>query len=256
MKINGKLPLVCSIDFDFFIEENPILDMGHREEGLFLNGMWAIREEQWAAQGKSAREMMPMRMGVVEFVARLRRLLNVPLCEVPAFAAESHAALPKALDMAGIKRCDIVNFDAHHDIAYGHCPKDLVEKFDCGSWGGHLLETGRAKNYAQVYPEWRRKWPEMNEERRLMMAAQWEAEFLYWNDWRPEKRRKVAAVFLCRSGCWTPPCHDREFSKLCRLFGLESIEERPEPKVDAEHVATLKELGEEARRTWSKKGID
>ena len=122
MKKQKKIPLVVSIDFDFFIENDPMLDMGHREEGIFLNTMWAIRQAEWMAiRGKTAREMMPMRERPEDFVGQLRALLDIPF-GLPAFAAESHAMLPKALDMAGIARCDIVNFDAHHDIAYGQCP--------------------------------------------------------------------------------------------------------------------------------------
>ena len=253
MKKQKKIPLVVSIDFDFFIENDPMLDMGHREEGIFLNTMWAIRQAEWMAiRGKTAREMMPMRERPEDFVGQLRALLDIPF-GLPAFAAESHAMLPKALDMAGIARCDIVNFDAHHDIAYGQCPKNLREKYDCGSWAGHLLDTGRVRNYTQVYPDWRIVWPELDKETQLMMAAQWEARFCYWRYFSADlvggrsvfakRKLDIAAVFICRSGCWTPPCYDKDFSLLCRMFGIEPLAERAEPDI-VEHMAAIKEIAE------------
>jgi hypothetical protein len=233
-------PCVVSIDFDFFVKEDPMLDMGHRETSLFLETMWEIRMTSWAARGKTAQQMMPMPESVPQFVTRLRKLFDIPFSRVPAFSSESHAALPKMLKGLDITECDMVNFDAHHDIAYGRAAS-LKTKFDCGSWAGHLIETGVVKSYEQVYPTWRRKFPELSKQSMAKMALRWGADFHYGDAYAPPTRRKVDAVFLCRSGCWVPPVYDKDFNVLSACFGLGPMKER-DVKINTRQLRAEREI--------------
>ena len=61
--------IILTIDFDFFCQEDPMMDMGHRETNFFLNDMWAIRE----AAGRQMQECIPFPLAVPKFYDSLRK---------------------------------------------------------------------------------------------------------------------------------------------------------------------------------------
>lgn len=215
-----RRPLVLSIDWDFFVEEDPMLDMGHRETQLHLEYLWTCRATDWAAREKTIEQMMPMRTAVLDFCAGLMAKFNFKKYAIAT--AESHASIVEAVEQAKFREFDIVNFDAHHDIYYGK----IKDKFDCGSWGGYFLNDGRVNKYTQVYPDWRRKFSELSQGGRAMLAKHlghnWSrVHFDHWKEFTTQRapRRSVDLLFICRSGCWVPPCYDSHLAELCSFFG-------------------------------------
>ncbi len=226
--------LCLSIDFDFFIEEDRALDMGHGETSLFLNAMWDIRSRQFKIVDSAAvedgrldwREKMPMRNSIQDMFKCVHKNFEITR-KTQAASAESHAALGHWLK-ENENVYDIVNFDAHHDINYGRSLDVLKQKFDCGDWAGHLMLNKRIDNYTQVYPEWRKKFPENHETDQHALRRRFgdRVKFAHFDSFMLLKPRKVDRIFLCRSGCWVPPCYDKQFNELSRFFGLGPIEER------------------------------
>jgi hypothetical protein len=214
---NGEaLMRVLSIDWDYFVEEDPMLDWGHREDGIFLDMMWKIRR----IDGKDMRKLAPFRGNEVELAASFFRMM---LKGYDLSVAESHLAI---LDVIGDERdLEIINIDAHHDIFYRQpcCDLDVnsednIKRIDCGCWAGHLIHQGRVTSYTQVYPEWRRKLPEnYNGKAKWIDSHGCKSKFVFGPP--PLKWKQVDKIFVCRSGCWSPPEYDARFTRFVKLLG-------------------------------------
>ena len=208
---------ILSIDWDFFIKEDPMLDMGHREDGFFLNGMWEIREATWHEPVEKTLPMVEKPL-VVALVLRDRFSVNE---HTQAATAESHAPIfDWAKKIAGDDKLEIINVDAHHDISY----KTGFGVADCGNWAGRLMAEGVLKNYTIIYPDWRVKHPETSKmadllkippKKLLVNISVW-----YWQDWVDQNRKvkPIDGIYVCRSGCWTPPCYDEKFNDFCKVM--------------------------------------
>jgi len=230
---------VLSIDWDYFVEEDPMLDFGHRESMMFLHDMWNIRRIQTVinskgkivtkdgkavTQEKDLTKMLPYRGSFWDILALpcLRNRYQIAV-------AESHVAILQLLKDK--KDLEIINIDAHHDIHYGNpasefsvTAKNNVNEAECGNWGSYLVNKGLVKKWVQIYPEWRKKFPEPYDEIDKWMR---EVGKLHFWGFVGEKPRDVIRwgivdlVFICRSGCWTPPEYDEKFNEFCQLIGVE-----------------------------------
>lgn len=221
---------VLSIDWDYFVEEDPMLDFGHREEMIFLNEMWSFRSTRHrlsengkiVLEARDLSQMLPFR-GDESLLSCLPCLRG----DYRIGVAESHSAILKFLD--GRTELSIVNIDAHHDLGYGdHSDYHFeMHETDCGNWGQFLVTSGRVAAWFQLYPKWRRKFPELTAKKGT--AIEWAKEKLggrfrvstaipstviHW--------RFVDLVFICRSGCWVPPNYDERFNHFCARLGSEA----------------------------------
>ncbi|HXJ55900.1 MAG TPA: hypothetical protein VNU68_04470, partial [Verrucomicrobiae bacterium] len=82
--------LILSIDFDFFVKEDPELDIGHGDSQLFNEALWAIREESWQAHGKTAKEILPMVGHPCGLAYHITKRFTIP---ATTGYAESHLAI-------------------------------------------------------------------------------------------------------------------------------------------------------------------
>lgn len=227
------IPVILSFDYDFCFEEDPMLDLGHRESTLFLEGMWSIRAQGWLAKsGKWPEDVIPQQHDPISIAYALWGRLRRQRAQV--YLNESHAGIVSAInEIAPAGQMDIVNVDAHWDILYSDSEiLTYKEKFNCGSWGAHLIANGRVRDWYQVYPDWRQQHPEgavLSECNRIGSYTE-----MYWDQFIRLKLPKAPMLFLCRSGCWVPPVYDLQFNKLAGLFGLPGL---PERKFDREAIA-------------------
>ncbi len=124
---------------------------------------------------------------------------------------ESHAKIvPWISDRWSSVR--VVNYDQHHDWAY--VPDDLctpMPKADCACWASAMHDDGILERYEIVYPSWRCATPEVPPELACLFGFGSTVPIHY----RPVRLRPDA-IFLCRSGHWTPPWDDRAWMYLIR----------------------------------------
>jgi len=221
---------VLSIDWDYFVEENPLLDWGHREEHLFLEMMWQVRSTRLILDAENEPAVIPVDLAeVVPFRGSESMIMRLPCIagDYQIAVAESHLAILQLLK--GQSNIHIVNIDAHHDLGYGiYDPYYFAMREPCcGSWGHFLLTEDRVKSWTQIYPAWRRKYPEQTKKKgtfpewtkkklgaAFKVSTQEPLEVVSW--------RSVDYVFLCRSGCWVPPNYDQRFNQFCRMLGSSS----------------------------------
>ncbi len=216
--------VILSIDWDFFIEEDPMLDMAHMESAMFLELLWAAREFSWRSSGRTPEEVMPIRYKPLHFVNRLVSWFD--LDSYCAGTAESHLEIVDFLEKRPRTRgLRLYHFDAHHDIYYGKHSKIPFEyPPNCGTWMLHLHRKKWIKDPVIVYPKWRKKFPEHTVEKAIKLIPS--ARHTFFESLRVPNRPKVEAVFLCRSGCWVPPCYDDAFNVLSKRLTTHTIPPR------------------------------
>jgi hypothetical protein len=184
---------ILSIDWDYYFPDSFAYDWGHQEKVFFLEAIWQIRTTNHnLITGKEAMD---------EFVPTIpkdfwKRVLKEGTTP-PIFVAESHASI-SALPFTG---ASVTNLDAHHDCGYGRNPS-----LECGNWASHL--GSRIKEYHLCYPEWRKIGAEGKSERQPDSIINGLPE--------PEN---YDIIFVCRSGCWTPPWYDTKFRSFLKQSG-------------------------------------
>lgn len=239
--------LILSVDWDFFIEQDPKLEISNRESEVFLETLWAIRFATWKTRGETPEQNMPMTLSVPGFLNSLFARCNFPSASA---TAESHALIVTWLDKHFRGPFEIINFDAHHDIYYGKASGAELEagRHSCENWAMRLLMDRKLEKYTVVYPDWRLKkgFAEGSFEQimdlRCPAGMESRIRYDYWSNWakKIDARRRPEGIFLCRSGCWSPPCYDQEFNRLARTLGGRRAEIKPR-KIDAEMVNKLSE---------------
>ena len=181
-----------SIDWDFFVPEDPMWDFGHRESRMFLNLMWKMRGADYLKKIKTTgREK--------GFWARLRKKIDIGSATVGV--SESHAVLtPTALSEC--RR--LILFDAHHD-----CFSTQEEGFTCcGDWARQWLECDKNRRLTWVRPAWVDPRPPKDLAARIDVFDE--------DSFDGADMKMASFIHICRSGCWTPPWLDGKFIKFVR----------------------------------------
>jgi hypothetical protein len=233
--------LLVSVDWDFFFEDNPSLDMHRNDSWFHFVQAWAIREAAWKLAGKTVEELIPWKGPTLhEFHREIKERL--PAAWGDSANAQSHVSILKWIDKliarTGVKP-DVINFDAHHDLCYTN-PKNYWTQdgeliAQCGNWVYCALLAGKIGHYRVVYPDWRKRFPEGSYVRgtRNLLPADYRGRFhvSHWSDWLeegPAVKADSVAFFFCRSGGWVPPCYDAKFNEMVEMFapGSEPIPPR------------------------------
>jgi hypothetical protein len=223
---------ILSVDWDYFFPPSDPYDWGHRETVLFLEMIWKYRV--------GCHNLFTKKLALDEYCPTIpdnfwkQVISNKP----HIFIAESHASLHHIMNTVFKRKKihSITNFDAHHDCGYGQ-----MKTLECGNWGAFALRKGIEVHIR--YPEWRKK--EENSEsmgsdclgalggnlENLNKPKNKQAEA---NTQRltypptsisyglPERPSDYSAIFVCRSGCWTPPWFDNKFWEFIKSSSLPS----------------------------------
>lgn len=191
---------VLSVDWDFFFPDMEWFDWGHRESPFFLEGVWQLRANN---------HHLKTHEHVLDCLKPDRELLRgfwEKACEFNPemlVVAESHAVLFQILkELDG--PCDVANFDSHHDCGYGQ-----TEELECGNWVALGKGEGLIEGYHLVYPSWRR---EAEEGKRNV-----EPDLITYSN-QPWPQGFYNLIFICRSGCWTPPWFDGDWFRFIQYW--------------------------------------
>lgn len=228
-----------SIDFDYFVREDPSWDFGHGESAMYMDFLWAIRAGSCLARGMDLREETSPRKYAVptprEFWEKIAGLGFDFSGVKQASVADSHMYGFLAFDRRPQERTRIVHFDAHHDLGYRSIQKirKIIqqERADCSDWLFHTIRSRKVQT-SLVYPTWKgaKEWD--------LLCDTWQASkgrdkalyssalrFVHGNVWSETYVEsligKVERVFICRSGAWVPPWLDGEFIRF--VAGLEKV---------------------------------
>lgn len=205
---------VLSIDWDFFFEDASGYDWGANEESPFMyEAIWNIR--------CNSRNIFTKQHVLDNFHPDIpANFWSIAKGTHSYFIiCESHFSLLSILQQ--LKDVTVVNIDAHHDMSYW-----AKQESCCGSWGWYGKKQGYIKEFHQIYPQWRKNCEENHVQSRRPDRISYELP----------KPNQYDIVFLCRSGCWTPPWHDQDFYDLIHSAPFKSnyhdqlVQRHREPK--------------------------
>jgi hypothetical protein len=197
---------ILSIDFDFFVREDPMWDFGHSEtNGMFMQLAWSARymglDLYSDCDMKKYADFMPDCL-----IGNLLRLGFHFKKNLKLAMAESHVKAYDFIKEEFGEECNVYNFDAHHDMFGGH------EELNCGNWLLKLRAENLVKKIVWVKPKWLREF--MDGSVHLPRTKE-----VYYDELiKKNLNVKFDGIFFCRSGVWTPPHLDGEFAKMVRVF--------------------------------------
>lgn len=175
-----------SIDWDWFVPENPLHDFAHTENSYFLDNVWMAR-------GVAFKEMRTngLEHGFWDRVSKAR------FNRVPHQISDSHVDV---WENPYLHRVDtLVLVDRHHD-AYSLPDKD---SFHCGNWVIPWLERKAERRVIWVTPPDVISTHVHNVEDRFDVCPDFDFASLNYT-----------GIHICRSGCWTPPWLDAAFVRF------------------------------------------
>jgi len=191
-----KTVSILSVDWDWFFPSTDDFDWGHSEDKtIFFEMIWGFRAGNKSLPGKriAIDVMRPDRGRLEGFWERTVRGFpwGLAICESHK---DLYTLISESVQPRGVR---ITNFDAHHDGGYHRNEHEL----DCGNWARKLEEAKLLKEYAVVYPPWRKTQREKRPEG---------LKTFRWTLAHPKPVR-YDFIYICRSGAWTPTWCDREW---------------------------------------------
>jgi len=248
-----------SVDFDFFIYEDPSWDWGHSDalahiDDLLWNARYQERDLHTETSILRHADFIPSRL-----VMRLQRL-GFDLSYRPdrlVGVADSHGYIIPFIANGRLKRASepvvdlVVNIDAHHDCW------TFNGRVECDSWMTLLRHEWPRTRFVHLYPQW--KSPELDgpaqrDATRLNEASPHNLDITTFAKWPgPRQPFDVTHVFVCRSSPWVPPHHDPDFLELVKSLAstgrakeLEKLTVREAPTV--EEAAAMRQAHQDALR--------
>lgn len=198
MKSNAN---ILSIDWDYFmrvsIEDRLRLFPDSGSEmitDIMMNFIWTARYAEAIRHGKDIRKI-----GVISAYHKVKEFLRCLPKDTTVYVADSHS-YAYALCQSFGRPINIVNIDFHHDLY------DNGDTVDCGNWLLQLLREYRVEKALWV----KRKDSEVEGG----VACD---NVRVTEDIDSVLQIKYDAVFMCRSGAWTPPHLDKKFMELCSV---------------------------------------
>lgn len=242
----GKILNVLSLDFDFWVRDDPNYDFGHNEDLRINHILWSIRASQFLARGKDIEKIVriePSEISPQNFYTHLVKK-HVDITESEILSTDSHARIVDFLKSH--KKINLVHIDAHHDFGYS----DQQDRINCGNWVQFLVNQKKISKIHLIYPKWRDGYLldfDLNPEVKLRIE-----------EWRKKYKIpvtisfglenlnpfKVNKFFMCRSGAWVPPWLDLHFFNILskcsahckKTFSLQNLEVRT---IDWENIKNL-----------------
>lgn len=199
---------ILSVDWDYFFPPLDAYNWDYFESRFNFDGAWQIRAfDVHPDNGRPAPlDHMPRK----EYKTFWDTHCTLAWNGIPVYVAESHVDIMTPLT-AMTDMLHVINFDAHHDCGYASrfsAPDHLC----CGAWVRAVWREHKERfwRYDLVYPEWRRNHPE---EFDVIPALQniMSRHYGPFDPNSPMPKYIPDMIFVCRSGCWSPPWADYEW---------------------------------------------
>lgn len=230
-----------SIDFDFFVREDPLWDFGHHESMLH-QVLWPVRYRTTKLYEETELETFADFMPGQTLMALTNRNLHL---KAPGTGradqnrrigvADSHRHALEFLDR--FPPADrLISLDAHHDLFNDN-------ELDCSNWLAHLMDRWQDTETTVVYPGWKEMELDGPPVRSIQQTR--------WENWNPPGGR-IRHIFLCRSGAWVPPHHDKQFLELVKLLAPWGQIEELEPLLDRQDITPSRQEAQKAYQKFQK----
>lgn len=252
---------ILSVDWDYFFEDVEQFDWQCNEDlSVYYEVIWPLRYSNhrlFSPDRKIAYEVMRPREEFRTFWGKMDELFELNEY-TKLIITESHLDLYKVLfnDAVPYLTLNIFNFDQHHDAGYG---EKIGEEINCGNWAGKLHKKEWIDNYCVLYPEWRRGKPENYIPDFVQVGYGVEDLKQAIGKCKPQ----IDAVFICRSGPWTPSWSDGEWLEFVKWWDRKDLYKRNVMKLeyamkerpfDREEAERIKEQTDQLRSGRTENG--
>lgn len=223
-----------SIDFDFFVREDPMWDFGHSEiedqRALFTYMAWSWRYQQTDLYRETDlakhADFQPSQI-VSELASRgidLSRVSTVGYADSHALAYPFFTHRKKVADR-------IISLDAHHDV-YG----PPTAKPNCGNWVHHVRNASPKTEIEWIWPQWKAEW--IADE---VPKGGLPIPMRSWGLVQETPPVKIRDIMVCRSGAWVPPHLDEAFRDMLLALCVAARTSRPLEAFYERKAPTLEE---------------
>lgn len=198
---------LLTVDWDFFVPEDPRWDIGHKENALFLNAAWVARV---AALHNIMRTTGEEKTFWTDFPLTLDAVGVFGISDSHAFVWD----LLYGMD-------SVVLIDAHHDLWDAGEGLETEGEVYCHNWARTWLEgdafrklywlppSGDYSEFLLAVPQIPKDLQHLVDAGRIVLLSTLQEIEKY--------PVSISRVHVCRSGCWTPPWLDNEFLDFIML---------------------------------------
>jgi hypothetical protein len=194
---------LLTVDWDYFIDEDPMWDLGHKESVTHLDLIWR------------ARGNLIGKMHTTGVEKSFWKKLPVTT-DCPVFVSDSHCF---AYEFA--KQVDhVLLVDRHHD-----CWPAEKNRIECDTWLGEWLRRRAKRKVTWLRPK--------NAKMIYEVPKVFDTRFIVTDDIMTIQPYVAEIVHICRSGCWCPPWLDIDFVNFLKdLRPLKDVVSIPQEAKD------------------------
>jgi len=179
---------LLTVDWDYFIDEDPMWDLGHKESAVHLDLVWKTRGE------------LIKKMSTTGAEKKFWKKLPVTT-DCPVWASDSHVF---AYEFA--KQVDhVLLVDRHHD-----CWPAENGRIECDTWLGEWLRRKLSRRVTWLRPK--------NVKMIYDVPERFSSRFTVIDDITAIQPCKAEMIHICRSGCWCPPWLDIDFVNFIKAL--------------------------------------
>jgi hypothetical protein len=209
MKSNG---VVLTVDWDFFVPEDPMWDIQHKEALFWLDPLWSLARmnliEEMITNGQEC--------GFWDWVRSWADIDGAAL-----FVSDSHSCAYPVVQNAK----QVILVDAHHDC----WPSKMLNVVQAHDWLGYWLEQSPSRKAIWIHPDdaFHSAYPLPLNKINVVSEIPYKPKSM--------ENVRLDVIHVCRSGCWTPPWLDQAFvdflaeieAQTCTAHSLQSGEWDP-----------------------------
>jgi hypothetical protein len=203
---------LLSIDWDYFIYTRYNWGL-YAENSRSLIDLWYKRYIQGKARGEDIQKAFHLSSDLDTFWSRIKKYFKF-VRNIKAYVSDSHALSYK---IAKGNDCETVYlFDSHADLGYGGL-SSLNYEVNCSNWLGKILKENQIKEANIFYSPHTAERPGYFKQ----MNSIYNIRYYDFNDFNgSDECIAVSAIHICRSGAWTPPWLDDEFTQFVDALGV------------------------------------
>jgi len=202
--------ILLSIDWDYFISSRNKKGESYIESDKTVIDLWYKRYIESKRCGRNIQKLYSLSSDVDQFWDNIRRHFKFDK-DIHVYVSDSHALSYHIALRNGCR--EVYLFDAHADLGYGG-PLSLDFEVNCANWLGKLFKEGHINKAYIIYSPFTDEKPEY---------FRWING--YYQVFYPEMKDldtgiKISAIHVCRSGAWTPPWFDKDFTDFMNRLGI------------------------------------
>ncbi|MGI6706308.1 MAG: arginase [Clostridia bacterium] len=201
---------LLSIDWDYFIFSRSQKGLSCIENDRNVIDLWYKRYIESKRYGRSIQKLYSLSSDLDRFWENIRRHFNFDQ-DVNVYVSDSHVLSYHIAKKSGCR--EVYLFDAHADLGYGD-PLSLDFEVNCANWLGKLFKERHIDKAHIIYSPFTDEKPEyfrwINRCYQVFYPASQELD----------QGIKVSVIHVSRSGAWTPPWFDKNFTDFVNGLGI------------------------------------